>query len=78
VPAEFKREQLAAADWGAYIAHEKRLFEEVHREVVRKILPEERVPSNRYFEGSPVHPGAFKADSTRWRTSPSPGPNASC
>jgi alpha-beta hydrolase superfamily lysophospholipase len=74
VPADAQAERLRALDWAGYIAHEKQLFEEVHREVVQKILPEERVAANRYYEGSPVYPGKFKNDWNRSYTLDPAGP----
>ncbi len=65
VPEDLDAGDLPKLDWNGYLAHEKRLFEEVHRNVVQKIAPEERVASNRYYEGSPVYPGKFKNDWNR-------------
>ena len=42
-----------------------RIFDEVRTEVTQKLTPEERVPVNRYFEGSPVYPGRFADDWNR-------------
>ena len=53
------------ADWGQYLAAEQRIFDELRTEVTQKLDAEERVPVNRYFEGSPVYPGHFADDWNR-------------
>jgi hypothetical protein len=58
VPEEMSVEELDAADWPKYLAHEDRLFQDVTREVVQKLPEDERIPSNRYFSGSIVYPPA--------------------
>ena len=62
VPKELRAEQIAKADWNAYLAAEQALFDDVRVEVTQKLSPELRVPSNRYFEGAPIYPGRFKED----------------
>ena len=56
-PSELSADELDQADWGQYLAAEGAAFEAVHREVDEQVEPDDRVPFNRYFEGSPVHPG---------------------
>ncbi|MFO1036234.1 MAG: alpha/beta hydrolase [Geminicoccaceae bacterium] len=53
------------ADWGQYLAAEQRVFDEVKREVTDKLEPDQQIPSNRYFAGSPVYPGRFADDWNR-------------
>lgn len=65
VPSEMAAEELDETDWAAYLAREQRLFEEVRSEVTDKLEPEERILSNRYFEGSPLYPGRFARDWNR-------------
>ncbi|RKT44192.1 alpha/beta hydrolase [Thiocapsa rosea] len=65
VPNEMAAEELDEADWDAYLAREQRLFDEVRAEVTEKLAPQERIPSNRYFEGSPLYPGRFVRDWNR-------------
>ena len=65
VPHELSREQLDAANWTEYLAAEARIFDDVQREVTRKLDAADRVPANRYFEGSPVYPGHFAQDFNR-------------
>jgi alpha-beta hydrolase superfamily lysophospholipase len=64
-PPELTAEQLDKADWNQYLAAEQAAFNDVHREVEEKLTPKERVPVNRYFEGSPVHPAKFAHDWNR-------------
>jgi alpha-beta hydrolase superfamily lysophospholipase len=65
VPAEPRASALDKADWRQYLATEAALFEDVRREVTQKLGPDERVPVNRYFDGSPVYPGRFAQDFNR-------------
>jgi len=37
----------------------------VRAEVTQKLPPEDRIPVNRYFEGSPIYPGQFSQDWNR-------------
>lgn len=64
-PVELSAEQLDEADWGRYLAAEQAVFDQVQAEVTAKLEAEDRVPINRYFEGSPVHPGRFAKDWNR-------------
>jgi predicted alpha/beta-fold hydrolase len=59
VPHELKANALDAADWNQYLAEEAKIFESVRTEVTDKLDPADRVPMNRYFEGSPVFPEHF-------------------
>jgi hypothetical protein len=65
VPHELRTEKLETANWTEYLAAEARIFDDVTREVSRKLDPAERVPANRYFEGSQVYPGRFAQDFNR-------------
>lgn len=65
VPHELHAEALDAANWTQYLAAEATIFEDVQREVSRKLEAGERVPSNRYFDGSPVYPAHFAQDFNR-------------
>lgn len=67
VPEELDRGALDAADWPAYLAAERAVFDSVRAEVTQKLGPEDRVPVNRYFDGSPVYPGRFADDWNRSR-----------
>lgn len=65
VPRELTIAEMDAADWPAYLKAEDGIFEDVRREVVRKLPPEDRVPENRYYEASPIYPGHFTQDWNR-------------
>jgi alpha-beta hydrolase superfamily lysophospholipase len=58
-PAELDVGELDRADWQTWTRRENELFTAVETRMREKIAPAERVPSNRYFDGSPVHPGRF-------------------
>jgi alpha-beta hydrolase superfamily lysophospholipase len=59
VPREMTVEEMDTADWNAYIKAENRIFEDVRVNVVEKLKPSERIPANRYYEGSPIFPWHF-------------------
>ena len=65
VPHELSTEKLDAANWTQYLAAEATIFDDVEREVSRKLEPGDRVPANRYFDGSPVYPAHFAQDFNR-------------
>ena len=65
VPHELRAKELDAADWSRYLAEEAKIFEAVRTEVTQKLDPEDRVPLNRYFDGSPVYPPHFSQDFNR-------------
>ncbi len=65
VPAEMTVEAMDQASFADYQKAEEGLFASVRREVTDKLEPAERVPFNRYFEGSPVNPARFATDWNR-------------
>jgi alpha-beta hydrolase superfamily lysophospholipase len=65
VPHELRAKELDASDWNRYLAEEARIFESVRTEVTQKLDPEDRIPLNRYFDGSPIYPGHFSQDFNR-------------
>lgn len=65
VPHELGVRELDQAGWTEYLRAEDRVFEGVRSEVSQKLDPEDRIPVNRYFEGSPVYPGHFSQDWNR-------------
>ena len=65
VPHEMRVEKLQGADWTQYLAAEATIFDDVRREVSQKLEADDRVPSNRYFDGSPVYPAHFAQDFNR-------------
>lgn len=64
-PVELTADELDQADWGRYLAAEQAIFDAVRAEVTAKLDAEDRIPVNRYFEGSPVHPARFAQDWNR-------------
>ena len=65
VPRELDVAGIDKTDWKGYLAAEARIFEDVRREVSQKLTPDERVPVNRYFKGSPVYRPHFSQDFNR-------------
>ena len=65
VPEELSIKELDRAGWADYLKAEDKAFASVRAEVTRKLDPEERVPVNRYFDGSAIHPAHFKQDWNR-------------
>ena len=64
-PEELSADDLDGANWREYLAAEQAVFDEVRAEVTANLDPEDQVPVNRYFEGSPVYPGGFVQDWNR-------------
>ncbi|MGH6863391.1 MAG: alpha/beta hydrolase, partial [Methylocella sp.] len=56
VPHEMKADVIDGASWADYLRAEDKIFAEVLHEVSQKLDADERIPINRYFEGSPVYP----------------------
>lgn len=65
IPTELSIAELDRGDWRAYLAAEEAAFASIRREVTQKLDPAERVPMNRYFDGSPIYPGRFSQDWNR-------------
>lgn len=65
VPHEMHAQELDGADWKQYLATEAKVFDEVERKVSRNLAAEDRVPANRYFDGSPIYPPHFVQDFNR-------------
>ncbi|REE18375.1 alpha-beta hydrolase superfamily lysophospholipase [Paraburkholderia sp. BL27I4N3] len=59
VPREMTVREMDASNWNGYMAAESRVFDDVHTNVVEKLDAASRVPTNRYYEGSPVYPEHF-------------------
>ena len=64
-PRELNARELDAAEWPQYVEAENRIFETVRDKVTRALPERDRIPTNRYFEGSLVYPGHFKQDWNR-------------
>ncbi|WP_313622796.1 alpha/beta hydrolase [Achromobacter sp.] len=65
VPQELDAGQLDRSTWKDYLAHEDQLFAQVRQNVGDKLLPEDKVDSNRYFSGAKVYPEHFAHDWNR-------------
>jgi alpha-beta hydrolase superfamily lysophospholipase len=65
VPDELSIKELDQVDWAEYLKTESSIFEAVRDKVTGRLAPEDRVPANRYFEGSPIYPGNFTQDWNR-------------
>ena len=64
-PREMDIGEMNEADWPTWLAREDALFRDVETHMRAAIDASERIPSNRYFDGSPVHPGRFQRDWNR-------------
>jgi alpha-beta hydrolase superfamily lysophospholipase len=64
-PHDLTAKQIRKIEWAEYLKAESALFDEVRAKVTEKLEPEERVPTNRYFDGSPIYPGRFATDWNR-------------
>lgn len=65
VPKELHEADLDRSGWTEYLKAEEAIFDSVRAEVTQRLPPEERIPVNRYFDGSPVYPGRFSRDWNR-------------
>jgi hypothetical protein len=65
VPPELSPGELDASDWAGYLAAEDKAFAAVRDRITQRLDPEERVPLNRYFAGSPIYTPGFKRDWNR-------------
>ena len=65
IPPELSAQELDKTDWAGYLKAEEAIFNLLRTEVTQKLEEEDRVPVNRYFEGSPVYPGKFAQDWNR-------------
>ena len=65
VPDELTAKEIDKLDWNGYLKAEAALFDQVRAKVTEKLEPEQRIASNRYFDGSPIYPGQFAHDWNR-------------
>lgn len=65
VPPELSASAIDASDWAGYLIAEDTAFAAVRDRVTRRLPPEERLPLNRYFAGSPIYTPGFKRDWNR-------------
>ncbi|CAI2792083.1 Thermostable monoacylglycerol lipase [Serratia grimesii] len=65
VPHELSAAEMDKTNWQGYLAAESRVFDDVKANVTDKLSASERIPLNRYFDGSPVYPEHFVRDWNR-------------
>lgn len=65
VPHELSVKELDQTDWKGYLKAEADIFDRLRTELTQQLDAEDRVPVNRYFEGSPIYPGKFEQDWNR-------------
>lgn len=65
VPEELKTDALVHASWSDYIAAENRAFADVRTEVTEQLTQADRVPANRYYDGSPLYSPRLPQDWNR-------------
>lgn len=65
VPHELRAAEIAQSDWQQYLAVENAAFAAVRANVTQQLSEGERVPANRYYEGSPLYPPRFAHDWNR-------------
>src|SRR3546814_6053123 len=59
VPDELHAAKLDQISWQPYVEHEENLFSQVRQNVGAKLSDDDKVESNRYFDGARVNPGHF-------------------
>lgn len=65
VPAELSAHAIVRGDWRSYIAAEDRMFDQLHRDLQRKMDPDDLTPLSRYNDASRASPIAFGDDWNR-------------
>jgi alpha-beta hydrolase superfamily lysophospholipase len=64
-PREPDADAIGKLDWPGWLAVEDQLNQEIEAEMRGALEDSQRVPANRYFEGSPLFPGHFKQNWNR-------------
>ena len=65
VPEELSVDEMERTDWAGYVKAEAALFDRLGAELKRGLEDEDRIPGNRYFDGSPIYPPRFQQDWNR-------------
>jgi alpha-beta hydrolase superfamily lysophospholipase len=65
VPEEMTVDEMEKGDWAGYLKAEAALFERLGAKLKEELEPEDRIPANRYFDGSPIYPPQFDQDWNR-------------
>ena len=64
-PDDLTAREIEKLEWDGYLEAENALFEHVRDKLAKNLKPEQRIASNRYFDGSPIYPANFKVDWNR-------------
>ncbi len=64
-PDELDTQAIDVADWPAWLAAESRAFDQVRTRVTDKLPAADRIPSNRFFAGSPLNQALATPDWNR-------------
>src|SRR4051812_697255 len=64
-PPEAGASDIDGLDWAGWLAAEARLMDVTRAHLRESLEPEDRVPANRYFDGSPLNSGRFTRDWNR-------------
>jgi alpha-beta hydrolase superfamily lysophospholipase len=64
-PDDLTVKDIEKLEWDDYLKAENALFDEVRTKLAQNLKPEQRIASNRYFDGSPIYPGKFPTDWNR-------------
>src|SRR5687768_8983005 len=64
-PTELHAAAIDRTDWAGWLAAEAAAFDEVRTRVTDQLPDADRIPTNRYFAGSPMHASRFTTDWNR-------------
>jgi alpha-beta hydrolase superfamily lysophospholipase len=64
-PREADADEIDTLDWPAWLAREDALMKDMRAHLARSLEAEDRVPADRYFEGSPLYAPHFQHDWNR-------------
>lgn len=64
-PHEPDAGEIARLDWPGWLAREDALVNELRTHLAAALAPADRVPANRYYDGSPLYPARFARDWNR-------------
>ncbi len=64
-PHELEADEIDAADWAAWMKAEDAVFDEVGARVTTQLPAGDRIPANRFFDGSPMNSARFPTDWNR-------------
>lgn len=64
-PSEADADEIDELDWAAWLAREDALMKDLRAHMAKSLDPADRVPANRYFDGSPLYAARFTHDWNR-------------